>query len=96
MPSLYYGDEAGLEGAADPFCRGTFPWGNEDAEIMQITREALALRAARPVLRRGGFVLTALDRDTICIQRFAHAGHDVFGQALEDEDYQVVIRTVWE
>jgi 4-alpha-glucanotransferase len=27
MPSMYYGDEAGLQGMADPFCRGTYPWG---------------------------------------------------------------------
>ena len=27
VPSLYYGDEAGLEGFGDPFCRGAYPWG---------------------------------------------------------------------
>lgn len=30
MPCLYYGDEAGLQGGADPFCRATFPWGDPD------------------------------------------------------------------
>lgn len=29
MPCLYYGDEAGLVGYADPFNRGTYPWGRE-------------------------------------------------------------------
>ena len=25
-PTVYYGDEVGMEGAEDPFCRRTFPW----------------------------------------------------------------------
>ena len=29
-PSIYYGDEAGMEGYRDPFNRRTFPWGRED------------------------------------------------------------------
>lgn len=33
-PSLYYGDEAGMEGHKDPFNRRTYPWGHEDAEIL--------------------------------------------------------------
>ena len=33
-PCLYYGDEAGLTGMADPFNRGTYPWGQEDTELI--------------------------------------------------------------
>ncbi len=34
-PCLYYGDEAGLTGMADPFNRGTYPWGHEDKELVE-------------------------------------------------------------
>ncbi|MEG1528058.1 MAG: glycoside hydrolase family 13 protein [Clostridia bacterium] len=34
FPSIYYGDEAGLSGYGDPFCRRCFPWGNEDKELV--------------------------------------------------------------
>lgn len=34
VPSVYYGDEVGVEGYGDPFCRGTFPWGNENKELL--------------------------------------------------------------
>ena len=27
IPCIYYGDEAGMEGAKDPFNRRTYPWG---------------------------------------------------------------------
>lgn len=33
VPSVFYGDEAGMEGGHDPFCRATFPWGREDADL---------------------------------------------------------------
>jgi glycosidase len=35
MPSVFYGDEAGLEGFGDPFCRATFPWGRENKTLTQ-------------------------------------------------------------
>ncbi len=34
IPSVFYGDEAGLEGYRDPFCRMPFPWGRENSELL--------------------------------------------------------------
>ena len=34
MPMIYYGDEAGMEGYHDPFCRRPFPWGRENKELL--------------------------------------------------------------
>ena len=34
-PTVYYGDEAGMEGFEDPFNRRTFPWGHEDTELTE-------------------------------------------------------------
>ena len=94
MPSVYYGDEAGMEGAADPFCRFPYPWGREDAQIMAITREALALRASRPILRRGALQLHPIDRDTVRIRRFAYAGCDVFGEPLDDAEFEINVHAI--
>jgi len=35
MPSIYYGDEAGMEGEADPYNRATYPWGKENTSILE-------------------------------------------------------------
>ena len=32
-PTVYYGDEAGMEGCEDPFNRGAYPWGHEDKDL---------------------------------------------------------------
>ena len=34
IPTVFYGDEAGVEGTLDPFCRKPYPWGNEDLELV--------------------------------------------------------------
>ena len=53
MPSLYYGDEAGLVGYADPFNRGTYPWGREDTGLRECIRQMALLRGSHPSLSGG-------------------------------------------
>lgn len=35
VPCIYYGDEAGLEGCQDPYCRKCFPWDNIDMTLYE-------------------------------------------------------------
>ena len=53
MPCVYYGDEAGLYAMADPYCRGTYPWGREDEELQTAFREAIARRRKYAALTKG-------------------------------------------
>lgn len=55
-PCLYYGDEAGLVGYADPFNRGTYPWGNEDMGVVDFFCLLGTLRKGSRVLREGSLV----------------------------------------
>ena len=52
-PTIYYGDEAGLEGWEDPFNRGTYPWGREDRTLLNWFACLARIRNSRPVLQRG-------------------------------------------
>ncbi|MCL2189969.1 MAG: glycoside hydrolase family 13 protein [Defluviitaleaceae bacterium] len=52
-PTLYYGDEAGVMGWTDPDNRRTFPWGQEDALLMEAHRELIKIRQKHPMLRYG-------------------------------------------
>ena len=51
-PMLFYGDEVGLQGLEDPFCRGGYPWGREDGDLLAWFRLLGRVRK-RPSLRRG-------------------------------------------
>lgn len=55
VPCIYYGDEAGLEGYADPYNRGTYPWGREDQEILNWYQRILRMRAEFEVFPTGDF-----------------------------------------
>ena len=52
-PSLYYGDEALMEGYKDPFNRRTYPWGREDREMVDHFRRLGRLRRNWEPLRLG-------------------------------------------
>ncbi len=88
MPSIYYGDEAGMEGASDPFCRATFPWGREDQELLQFHKALIHLRHQRPVLKLGSLEVGSEGPDTLLIYRgLTPDGRDAFGQPLDDQPY---------
>ena len=52
-PSLYYGDEAGMEGYKDPFNRRPYPWGREDWDLISHYRRLGQLRKNCEALRLG-------------------------------------------
>jgi cyclomaltodextrinase len=80
-PSVYYGDEVGLSGGHDPANRGAFPWGSReswDTALLADFQKMIALRHARPALRRGSFDIL-------------HAADDVFVHLRALGDEKVVV-----
>ncbi|MBQ2241903.1 MAG: glycoside hydrolase family 13 protein [Clostridia bacterium] len=58
FPCIYYGDEAGMEGMSDPFCRYPFPWHNIDTEINEHYKKLGALRRGEKIFAGGEFKIT--------------------------------------
>ncbi|MCZ4672887.1 maltodextrin glucosidase [Citrobacter sedlakii] len=56
VPCIYYGDEVGLDGNNDPFCRKPFPWQAEkqDAALLALYQRLAKLRQRSQALRYGG------------------------------------------
>jgi len=52
-PSIYYADEAGMQGHKDPFNRRTYPWGRENPELLAHFRRLGKLRREQEALRLG-------------------------------------------
>ena len=69
IPTVYYGDEAGVEGYSDPFNRRTFPWGKEDKEILCHYKKTGKLRYNYSVLSDGDFYLLHLDKEILVFER---------------------------
>ena len=73
VPSVYYGDELGLEGFRDPYNRATMPWGGGRTDCRNVFRNAIAVRKTLPMLVDGDF------------EPFS-SGEDVFGFWRRGED----------
>ena len=69
VPSVFYGDEAGLQGHHDPFCRMPYPWGREDTEILQTVRALAALRREHACFADGDFRIVAHTPTAIAYER---------------------------
>jgi glycosidase len=69
IPSVFYGDEAGLEGHRDPFCRRPFPWGREETTLLQTVRFLGKLRAEHRCLADGDFHIRYHDNHAIAYER---------------------------
>ncbi len=56
IPSLYYGDEAGMQGYGDPFCRGCYPWDNQNQELLNHYKMLGRIRKNTTALTSGEFI----------------------------------------
>lgn len=53
VPSVYYGDEAGLSGNLDPYNRRAYPWGREDRDLVEFFEKLGSFRRENKVLKDG-------------------------------------------
>ena len=93
IPSLYYGDELGVEGARDPFCRLPMPWQEMNvpyrAELLAFYQKLGQLRAEHPALDGGSFEILYHDESAIAFARRAQ-GRELIVAASRHESKVVL------
>jgi cyclomaltodextrinase / maltogenic alpha-amylase / neopullulanase len=92
-PTIYYGDEAGLTGCRDPFCRRPFPWGHEDKKLQKYVAEKLNQHKQSALRKFGYCTVDAVDADTIRIVR-SFTTTDALGRKAPQADAkeEIVVR----
>lgn len=68
FPCVYYGDEVGMEGYGDPFCRGCFPWGGENKTLQDFYVRMGQLRKMK-VFANGSFELLTAEEGLLVFRR---------------------------
>ncbi len=68
-PTVFYGDEAGMQGFEDPLNRGTYPWGHEDTALLAFFRTLGKLRKSRPSLQSGDIRYLSADGGLLVLER---------------------------
>ncbi len=93
VPSVYYGDEAGVQGGRDPFCRMPFPWGRENKKITEHYKKLGQIRRYEKALCSGeieditscggvfGFSRTSCgEKVTVCVNMGEYAHRLTMGE----------------
>ena len=92
IPSVFYGDEAGLEGYHDPFCRRPFPWGRENTELLEHYKKLGELRNIEKAFDRGDFRVLEHSKEILTYERskedsyvvvIANGGENIYRTRLE-------------
>ncbi len=83
VPCIYYGDEIGMQGLADPFNRMPYTWRCIDPELLEYYKKLTSLRNSTPCLRGGDFRQLYACGSVYAYLREISDGHDVFGKSAE-------------
>ena len=94
IPSVYYGDEVGMEGFHDPFCRFPFPWHDltdpTRADLLTHYRALGDLRKS-PAFHGGDFKILSHGESYIVYERTATNGGDTITIAVHRGEGTVAI-----
>ena len=69
-PTVYYGDEVGVCGFTDPDNRRTYPWGNEDYQMLDFHRAMIRIHKEYRVVREGSLCFLWNDYQGLSYGRF--------------------------
>ncbi len=78
VPAIYYGDEEGMQGFADPFNRAPFRE-NPETGLRDWYARLASLRRENPALSTGHAAFAALGGDVLCVLRLIYDGQDALG-----------------
>lgn len=61
MPTIFYGDELGVQGMQEEEYRAPMPWKGGDLALLGFFRKAIAMRHALSPLREGSFQILSAE-----------------------------------
>ncbi|MBQ0083334.1 MAG: glycoside hydrolase family 13 protein [Clostridiales bacterium] len=86
VPSIFYGDEAGVEGYGDPFCRAAFPWDSIDTDLLEFYKKLGKIRKNASCLKEGVFIPVHSERGYIFYKREDDKDSLLIGVNVNDYD----------
>lgn len=86
-PYIYYGDEIGLDGGHDPYCRRCMIWDEEDMDLdlLSHVKNLISFRKSSEALKYGKF--RELSKDSFCIVTERTFGAETIVSVFNNSDY---------
>jgi len=86
VPCVYYGDEIGMEGGADPFNRRCYPWGEEDTNLLSWYKTLAKIRKEQSCFKTGAYNLIEARAGLFAFTRGQGDSQVLIAINLSDED----------
>jgi glycosidase len=91
-PTIFYGDEAGAEGYEDPFNRRGYPWGKENAQLLEWYKKLGKLRSTLPALQSGSLVFHTSNHSVLAYSRSSGSDEEVlclFSRSIREKVFTI-------
>ena len=96
VPSLYYGDEVGVQGMKDPFNRGCMPWAHQDRDLLHWYQRLGQMRRGCKALAQGEFVPVQGDLGGVCYERQSDGARLLAAVNRTSEPKTFAVDPVWD
>lgn len=96
VPSLYYGDEIGMQGLKDPFNRECMAWDNQNKELLRWYKRLGEIRRGCKCLAKGEFIPVFSSHKTIAYKRSDGSSELLLAVNLDDSAIDVFIGNEWD
>ena len=94
-PTVYYGDEAGVCGFIDPVSRRTYPWGQENRELVEFHKEMIRIHKREKPLRTGSLKMLSWSSNVLAYARFQE-GEQIIVVLNNSKELKEVTIPVWQ
>ena len=94
-PTVYYGDEAGVCGFTDPDSRRTYPWGQENRELVEFHKEMIRMHKREKPLRTGSLKMLSWSSNVLAYARFQE-GEQIIVVLNNSKELKEVTIPVWQ
>jgi len=93
VPCIYYGDENGMEGYGDPFCRGCFDWAHMNEKLISYYQKLGSIRRGvlKDILKDGEYKEVYFQQSLIIFKRFNKSGSAYFYMNRSSDSFSLEI-----
>lgn len=95
VPSVYYGDEAGMQGYKDPFNRGCFPWGKENEDLVDYYKFLATVRKETPAFMNGEINFVSSTLSCVAYERVSENSRILIIANKNNFEISYVLPTGW-
>lgn len=96
VPSIYYGDEIGMQGMKDPFNRACMRWDKQNKELLRWYKRLGQFRRGTKALVDGEFNPVFCENGAIAYERVANDSKVLVAVNNCDEEMNIVVDSDWD